>query len=56
METDGAPMVMAGAVLSTVKVPLVAPGAEFPAESVALLDATLIPRVPLPLALERVTV
>ena len=55
--TEGLPILIVGAVLSTVKVedgP--AAGAVFPARSLAVPDAIEIPKVPSPLILEMVTV
>ena len=54
---DGALMPTVGAVLSTVKVALAEDaGAEFPAVSVAVPAAMVMPRVPLPLMPEMLTV
>ena len=57
MLTDGLPMAIVGAVLSTVKVVEAdEAGAEFPARSVAVPAAIEIPNVPSPEILEIVTV
>lgn len=57
VEADGEPIEMVGAVLSTVKVVLSpAAGARLPEVSDAVPDAIEIPRMPLPVMLEMVTV
>src|SRR5256885_12845946 len=57
MLAEGAEIVMVGVLLSTVKAPLgPAAGALFPAVSVAVPAATLMPSVPLPEMPERGTV
>ena len=57
MDADGPEMLIVGAVLSTVNVPLgPAAGARFPAVSLAVPAPMEIPKVPLPLIPEIVTV